>query len=347
VSTIRARVHARRRAVSAASAWCALAAAASPVRAQAGPPSVCDAVWHDAGRGRDVPVRIRMPAGSGRVPVILFSHGLGGSLDSGTSWAQGWAASGLATVQLQHKGSDRSILAGARGQGEAGLLAALRAGMGIEQFVARTADVRFVLDELGRRPAEGACDLSRIDLARVGMAGHSFGAITTQAVSGEAFPLGGSALREPRIRAAIAFSPSPPTRATSADAAAVRSAFAPVSIPFFSVTGTADEVPMLTTTTPEQRTWPFSAMPAGGKYLLVLAGADHMAFNGNDRQDALARAAAGAQVPGALQAHVDSVVTAATVAFWKATLLDDAAARALLEGGLKGLLAPGDRFERK
>lgn len=49
---------------------------------------VCEAQWRDAARGgRIVPVRIRMPAGTGKVPVILFSHGLAGSLDAGTLWA--------------------------------------------------------------------------------------------------------------------------------------------------------------------------------------------------------------------------------------------------------------------
>ena len=32
-------------------------------------------------------MRIRMPAGTAKAPVILFSHGLGGSLDGGTNWA--------------------------------------------------------------------------------------------------------------------------------------------------------------------------------------------------------------------------------------------------------------------
>ena len=33
---------------------------------------VCNATWHDTARNRDMPVRIRMSAGSGKAPVILF-----------------------------------------------------------------------------------------------------------------------------------------------------------------------------------------------------------------------------------------------------------------------------------
>ena len=66
----------------------------------AGP--VCDAVWRDAARGRDLPVRIRMPDGSGRVPVVLFSPGLGGNRQGGApgAGAQNGHPHGRQTAQL-------------------------------------------------------------------------------------------------------------------------------------------------------------------------------------------------------------------------------------------------------
>src|SRR5690242_1320032 len=73
-------------------------------------PIVCEAQWHDPARDRIVPLRIRMPAGTGKVPLILFSHGLGGNLDAGTIWAQAWAQNGFAVIHLQHAGSDSGIL---------------------------------------------------------------------------------------------------------------------------------------------------------------------------------------------------------------------------------------------
>jgi hypothetical protein len=45
---------------------------------------------------------------------------------------------------------------------------------------------------------------------------------------------------------------------------------------------------------------------------------------------------------------VSAVVRQATLAFWRATLLDDASARAWLDGaGLTPLLGRADRFERR
>lgn len=50
-----------------------------------GAPTVATAeyVWRDEARGREVPVKLYFPAGDagGPFPVIVFSHGLGGSRD--------------------------------------------------------------------------------------------------------------------------------------------------------------------------------------------------------------------------------------------------------------------------
>ena len=49
---------------------------------------------------RIVPVRIRMPATGAHVPVVLFSHGLGGSVAAGTRWAADWTNAGFAAIHL-------------------------------------------------------------------------------------------------------------------------------------------------------------------------------------------------------------------------------------------------------
>ena len=287
-------------------------------------PTLCEATWTDTARGREVPVRIRLPERGGRVPLILFSHGLGGSLDSGTAWAEAWAQAGFAVINLQHPGSDRGIVGGGR--------RALLRAMAPEQLAARAGDVGFVIGTVGRGGREGRCDLGRIDPRRIGMSGHSYGAHTTQAVAGQDFSRrSGGDLTEPRIRAAIAFSPSPPFRGSA------EAAFDDIAIPFFSITGTEDRVPFLPMITPADRERPFRAMPPGGKYLLVLAGADHMAFN-----------AGGDPRPRRVEPdqRIVALVVEATTDFWRWTLADDPEARRRLDA-LPARLAPGDRFERK
>lgn len=316
-----------------------------PTAAPAAGP-VCDAVWRDAGRARDVPVRIRMPDGRGRAPLILFSHGLGGSLDGGTLWGQAWADAGFIVVHLQHPGSDRSILragdGGRRGRprllrrmrgsgGETG--GALRAAMTPDQLEARVRDVKFVLDQIPNRPREGRCALARVDLAHVGMSGHSFGAHTTQALAGQAFAQTTASTADPRISASIAFSPSPPSIGSDAQATAN------MRRPFFSITGTEDTSPVAAGVSAADRERPFHAMPPGGKYLLVLAGANHSDLSGGG----------GMRRRQGPDEHVQQTVIAATIAFWRWTLLGDRAAKSMLDSpnGLQASLGAGDRLQRK
>lgn len=315
----------------------ALFGSATSTNAMAAGP-VCDAVWHDAARDRDVPVRIRMPGGSGanngRAPLILFSHGLGGSLDGGTLWGQAWADAGFVVIHLQHPGSDRSILrpgGGLRMRGAIG--GALTAAMSPEQLDARVRDVKFVLDQIPARPTEGRCALTRIDGTHIGMSGHSFGAHTTQALAGQMFARTTAATTEPRIAASIAFSPSPPRGGSDAQA------MANVREPFLSITGTADTTPAVPDVTATERERPFRAMPPGGKYLLVLNGATHADLGGNP---------AGFRGRDT-NAHVTTAVIDATTAFWRWTLIGDRAAKAMLDdpGAVEARLAPGDRLERR
>src|ERR1700742_4829219 len=70
---------------------------------------VVDQDWNDFARNRVVPVRLRVPTGGGPYPVILFSHGLGGSRAGGELWGDTWAHHGYIVVHMQHPGSDDSL----------------------------------------------------------------------------------------------------------------------------------------------------------------------------------------------------------------------------------------------
>jgi predicted dienelactone hydrolase len=277
----------------------------TPPEHESGAPSrVCDGALPDPGHPeRPVPVRVRLPSGTGPYPVILFSHGLGGSVEAGTRWATAWAEAGFAVVHIQHPGSDASLWRGLKGQDA---LAALRKGMDAKQFIARVEDVKHVLDAVGTPVAIGECSLSELDRARIGIAGHSFGAQTVQALAGQQFrtPAGLISVGDPRIRAAIAFSPAPARAEPDA------SAFGRITMPFLSVTGTRDEVPGISDVSPQDRTRPFQAMPPGQKYLLILDGADHMVFSGGEQR----------RPATPTDRRIERVVTEASLAFWKATL---------------------------
>jgi predicted dienelactone hydrolase len=180
-----------------------------------------------------------------------------------------WAARGYVAVFVQHPGSDDSVW---RGKPLLGRLAAMRAAASLQNFMLRTADIPAVLDALTRWNADKTNALAgRLDLTKVGMSGHSFGAVTTEAVSGETFPAEGAALTDARIKAAMAFSPSSPKNGSAAKA------FGSVKIPWMLMTGTKDVAPIGDQDAASRRLV-YPALHGAPKYELVLDNAEHSAF---------------------------------------------------------------------
>jgi predicted dienelactone hydrolase len=298
----------------------------------ADPANVADETWPDAGRKRELPLRIRFPAGqapAGGWPVVLFSHGLGGSREGGAAWGEAWAAAGLVVVHLQHPGSDTPALRAALGRG------GLASVAGVEQWRNRNDDVRFVLDEIGRRHATGAPGWRTARPGAAGMSGHSFGAHTTLAMAGQRFPVE-EPIREARLAAFIAFSPSLPAQGDPI------ASFAGITRPMLSLTGTRDEDVIGNGATPERRAAVYDALPAGRKAMLLLQDADHMTFGGQPgralwlrRRDAEA---------ARLESQHQRVIAGLTTDWWLAHLVSDASARARL--AQPAGLAASDRWVR-
>jgi len=67
--------------------------------------------WVDEARRRPVPVRLYLPNQdpSKQAPLVVFSHGLGGSRNGYSYFGSYLAQHGVASLHLQHVGSDRSL----------------------------------------------------------------------------------------------------------------------------------------------------------------------------------------------------------------------------------------------
>ncbi|CAN5480796.1 acetylhydrolase [soil metagenome] len=228
--------------------------------------------WRDAARQRTVPVKVDYPKTIGSpLPVVILSHGLGGSREGLAYLGQYFADHGYVVVHIQHAGSDEMLWKGAKPMAA---LASIKAAVTPAQFLARVQDVTFTLDELARRNDDVHWTLhGKLDLTRIAMAGHSFGAVTTQAMCGELYP-GQKNFYDDRIKAGIALSPNPP----SGDA---KTAFAQIAVPVFHFTGTNDNAPILVSdVTAKQRRVPYDATSSTDQYLVILTDADHISFNG-------------------------------------------------------------------
>lgn len=308
----------RRSLLGALGAAAALPARAEPIRT----------TWRDPARGRDLPVLLRLPDAAGPRPVVILSHGLGGSREGLGYLGRAVAEAGFVALHLQHPGSDDAVW---RGAGERGMSLAA-AALDVGNAVARLQDGIFAVEEVLRRGALAGDPLAgRVDGTRLSVAGHSYGAWLVQHLLGQRIPGGerGLALPERRLKAGIAMSPSPPRGLPP------RLAFQRVATPMLHVTGTADHG-YVEGATPEDREIPFRAIEGAPQALAVFAGAPHAAF---------------ADEPAAGPRWSDPTYHARTAAvavlFLRAALEGDAAARATLVAGAPQVLRAGDRLETK
>jgi predicted dienelactone hydrolase len=305
-----------------------LAAAYDPLAAEKATAETKDLTVKDGKRKREVPLRVYLPKSTSPAPVVLFSHGLGGSCKNNPYLGNHWAARGYVVVFLQHPGSDEEVWKSAPLKDR---VAALKKAAGLENYLLRVKDVSVVLDQVEAwNKTEGHPLAGRLDLKRIGMAGHSFGAVTTQAVSGQSVLLGRGYMDE-RIKAAVAMSPSVPAAGNA------KKAFGSVKVPWLLLTGTKDGSP-ISEMDPKSRLDVFPALPAGGKYELVLHNAEHSAFS--DRP-----------LPGDREKRNPNhhrAILAVTTAFWDAYLRGEAEAKSWLDGEeVRKVLEKEDRWQKK
>ena len=306
----------------------ATAEAYDPLAIDETKPTTVDLTVADATRDREIPLRVYLPAGEQAAPVVLFSHGLGGSRENNPYLGNHWSARGYVVVFMQHAGSDESVW---RDTPLLKRMAAMRKAASLKNSLLRFQDVPAVIDQLTKWNGEEGHRLAgRMNLDKIGMSGHSFGALTTQAVSGQYFSQR-LAYTDDRIRAAVAFSPSAPRLGDPGRA------FGKVAIPWLLMTGTHDTSPIGNATV-ESRQAVFPALPAGDKYEVVLDQAEHSAFSERS-------------LPGDRQARNPNhhrVILATSTAFWDAYLRDDRAAKAWLQGEApRKIMEEKDRWQTK
>jgi dienelactone hydrolase len=161
--------------------------------------------WFDSKRQRRVPAKLYLPAAeaaAGSLPLVVFSHGIGGSRDGYSYLGRYFAAHGYGSLHVQHVGSDRQLWFG----NPFTLSARLRDAAQDSEALNRVQDLRYSLDKI-LAAQEGAL----FDTRRIVAAGHSYGANTTMLIAGAQVEQQGEkvSLRDPRISAAILISAPP------------------------------------------------------------------------------------------------------------------------------------------
>jgi dienelactone hydrolase len=234
-----------------------------------------DLDWVDDARERPVPARLYQPIASSSAapaPLIIFSHGIGGSRLGYSYLGSYWASHGLASLHVQHVGSDRSIWFG----NPFNLVSRLQEAAQEKEALARVFDLRYALTKIFSDPLGQTINPNQIIAA-----GHSYGANTTLLASGarvnrDDMPV---ELSDSRITAAIVISAPRFYGQKSVD-----SILQPVRLPTLHITATEDNIQIPGYFSGyADRLAIFEAIGSERKALAVFEGGSHSMFTDRTR----------------------------------------------------------------
>jgi hypothetical protein len=277
-------------------------------------------VWLDHDRAdRKVPYKIYYPADGDEtpVPIVIWSHGLGGSRDGGGFISRFIASHGYVVVHVQHAGTDSSLWEGKPGHPWDAIRATK---IPRKSVLNRYRDIPFALDALRELAKSNPVIGAQMDFSQIGMSGHSFGAGTTQIMAGQKLGFGRRqyCLRQPAFKSGILYSPVPSYNRKDSP----RSIYGDMSLPLFHMTGTADTSPVEGFSY-SRRLEVFENAGSPNQHLMVLKDGDHMVYNGSRGQLG--------ENPN--RARQEILIKIAALAYWDATLKQDRAAQDWLIGG--------------
>jgi predicted dienelactone hydrolase len=312
---------------------------------------------NDQQRNREIPVDVYWSSeASPAKPIIVFSHGLGSVRTDMRYLAEHLASHGYVVAALEHPGSNETHI-----KRVLTLQAPLLAG---EEFLNRPKDISFVLDQLKTlNQTEGSLQ-GKLASDRVMVVGYSLGGATALSIAGAelqltqlkqrcpgnvlALSLGENAqcfakslpedryqLRDPRVKAAIAFSPT--TSLLFGETGLTN-----VAVPILVGASSADKTtPALT-----EQVIAFDKMPSP-KWLVGFVGGTHLSIK--DPSTTIDQASqpntlyTGGEVVGDRAVEVRNYVKAIALAM-ASQLTDDAAKYSIFLTPEYAQLASTDRF---
>ena len=231
--------------------------------------TVDDITLRDSRREREVPVRIYYPQAQGLFPIIIFSHGAGGSKEAFSSLSCFWASCGYICIHPTHLGNDSSLV-------KTGGLQAVKQYVNDPRFwQVRPHDVSFLIDSLGELKHRLPDLREKMDESRIGMSGSSYGAYVTMLVAGAIIDTPweqGVSFRDDRASAFLCISP----QGTGKYGLNTHS-WSKIEAPMLTISGSKDQG--WEAQPPSWRLEAFSYLPPGDKYHVLLEGANHASYD--------------------------------------------------------------------
>lgn len=220
------------------------------------------------GRGENLQLRVSAPVKGSNLPVVLFSHGFGSSMDGYAPLADYWAAHGFVVIQPTYLDSRRLGLAPEDER---------RAVI----WRIRVQDAKLILDNLDHIEQSVPGLAGRVDRDSLAAAGHSFGGQTTSMLLGARMVTDGADedMSDLRIKVGILLASGGKGGSDLSDIGRamtpyLNSGFDHMITPTLVIAGDADHSP-LTTRGPDWFYDPYYLSP-GSKALLTVFGGEHM-----------------------------------------------------------------------
>lgn len=244
--------------------------------------SVSPVVLAAPGRGHALHVRVSAPVTGTQLPIIVFAHGFGSSLDGYAPLAHYWAAHGFVVIQPTFLDS-RSLIPNPQASHGEAIKTYLADPRKPVMWRYRAQDLRHILDQLAALEAAVPGLAGRLDHDRLAVAGHSFGAQTAGLLLGARVLAADGSLDEDftdsRVKAGVLLSAGGRGGAALTPFATehfphLNQHYAELRTPTLVVAGDADYSP-LTTSGPAWFTDAYTLSP-GANCLVTLFGAEHM-----------------------------------------------------------------------
>ena len=220
-------------------------------------------------RGEDVQVHVSAPATAYDLPIIVFSHGFGSSLNDYVPLVDFWAAHGFVVVQPTHLDSRTLNITPDDPRYP-------------EIWRLRVEDLTRILDSLDLIEASLPGLAGRLDCSRIAAVGHSWGGQTASMLLGarvlDTDGVPGADMSDARVKAGVLLStPGKGGTDLTPFAAAhfpfMSPSFADMTTPALVIAGDHDQS-ALSVRGPDWFTDPYVLSP-GPKSLLTLVGAEH------------------------------------------------------------------------
>ena len=255
----------------------------------------------DSRRKRQLPVKVYYPQGQGPFPVIIFSHGGGGSNKAFSYLGNFWASQGYISIHPSH--NDSSFLRDTQNDAQS--------------LEYRPQDVSFIIDSMQALESKVPQLRGKMDRSRIGVAGHSFGAYTSMLLAGALVDTAQKqdvSFRDNRVRAFLAISPSGTGRGGLDERSWDR-----INVPVMLVSGRNERGD-------DWRMEPFYNMPPGNKYYLLFDGASHSSYN-----DYKPGGRRGRSQDQETIENIHTYLQSTSIAFWDAYLKQDNTAKQFLQ----------------